>query len=618
MKRLLACSVSNVYKAFFAFSLITLLFFVRTSPSFADTIVPQVTAYGDDEISIVNCPLLPLPTPTDFPPSPPDVVPTPTPIPPDCVRGAYYPGVFGFISEPDMDQIFTVTIDFGDGTTSQPIAIDGSTLSPDSYAMYYNPGMSHIYTQRGNYPIAVTVTDSNGGSTTVGAGTAVIDNPPEITNPVGGQVVSGGSRFTEIGPGGGSVVAGQQYTEQGAFTDPNTDATSWSGWENDGSGQVPLDIDQINHTFSYTYTFTTPGWNSLTLYIVDDQGQWVQKTMQYFAVANNQPPVVASLSDATVDQGDTYTSSGSFTDPDSTSWTASVDYGDGSGAQSLALDGTNFSLSHQYLKTGAYTVTVSVVDDQNAAGTTTATITVNNVAPSVGTITLTPATVKINTTLSALAAFSDPGIFDTHTAVWNWGNGSTNGSVTESNGSGQVTGSHTYTSIGSYLISLTVTDNGGLSGSAQTVAAVIPTNGLAGANLTRTNYAGADLSSQNLNGSNLSYATFMNTNLSSAMLKGVNASSANFSGANFTAADLSGANLTGANLSGGNLTDANLSGANLTSANLTSANLTGANLKGVNFHSATIVGVIWSNTICPDGTNSNVHGNTCTGHGGGL
>ncbi len=81
-------------------------------------------------------------------------------------------------------------------------------------------------------------------------------------------------------------------------------------------------------------------------------------------------------------------------------------------------------------------------------------------------------------------------------------------------------------------------------------------------------------------------------------------------GANLTKAALSGAALTGANLTGANLAGAILTGANLTGANLTKANLTGA----VMTH-AVVTGVIWSNTTCPDSTNSSSNGGTCAGHG---
>jgi len=82
-------------------------------------------------------------------------------------------------------------------------------------------------------------------------------------------------------------------------------------------------------------------------------------------------------------------------------------------------------------------------------------------------------------------------------------------------------------------------------------------------------------------------------------------------------------NLAGAYLANANLSAANLKGANLSRANLSGANLTNANLKDVVFTDATLLGAqlagantnaLWSNTICPDGTNSDANGGTCIGH----
>lgn len=74
-------------------------------------------------------------------------------------------------------------------------------------------------------------------------------------------------------------------------------------------------------------------------------------------------------------------------------------------------------------------------------------------------------------------------------------------------------------------------------------------------------------------------------------------------------ATLAGCNLSGVNLSGASLSGADLSGANLNRADLSGADLSGADLSGANLNR-----VIWSGTICPDGTNSNNDGNTCLGH----
>ena len=51
--------------------------------------------------------------------------------------------------------------------------------------------------------------------------------------------------------------------------------------------------------------------------------------------------------------------------------------------------------------------------------------------------------------------------------------------------------------------------------------------------------------------------------------------------------------------------------ADLLDADLTGANLTGADLSGADLNGAALTGVIWSNTICPDGTNSDNDGDTC-------
>lgn len=102
------------------------------------------------------------------------------------------------------------------------------------------------------------------------------------------------------------------------------------------------------------------------------------QTFSPLASPPDTPPSVSSLQNTTLNEGDTYTASGSFTDPDSASWTATVDYGDGSGTQNLPLSGQTFSLNHQYTTTGVYTVLVTVTDDQNVSGTATAQIVVHD------------------------------------------------------------------------------------------------------------------------------------------------------------------------------------------------------------------------------------------------
>jgi len=188
-------------------------------------------------------------------------------------------------------------------------------------------------------------------------------------------------------------------------------------------------------------------------------------------LVQNVPPTVNAGPDATVDEGSTFNSSGSFTDPGPDTWTATVDYGDGSGVKPLALKpNKTFDLNHVYADNDTYTVTVVVTDDDGGVGTGTATVTVNNVAPTLDagpdqeitaayTISLTPAT------------FNDKGTLDTHTATIDWDDGTLKaGMVTETPfgppGStagmdGTVDSSHIYPISGEYTVLVTVTDDNG-------------------------------------------------------------------------------------------------------------------------------------------------------------
>ena len=53
----------------------------------------------------------------------------------------------------------------------------------------------------------------------------------------------------------------------------------------------------------------------------------------------------------------------SFADPGADPWSATVNYGDGAGAETLVLSGKSFALSHTYMLAGTFTVTVRISDD---------------------------------------------------------------------------------------------------------------------------------------------------------------------------------------------------------------------------------------------------------------
>ncbi len=131
------------------------------------------------------------------------------------------------------------------------------------------------------------------------------------------------------------------------------------------------------------------------------------------------------------------------------------------------------------------------------------------------------------------------------------------------------------------------------------------------------NFSGANFTDSVLWDFDIIRSNLSNTNFSnSQLLSGVVISSSDFSNANFTDSllDLSfeQTNLTNANFTNADITEGT---SNFFQSNLTNANFTNANLTGVtNLDTSTRTGIIWSNTICPDGTNSDANGYTCEEH----
>lgn len=100
-------------------------------------------------------------------------------------------------------------------------------------------------------------------------------------------------------------------------------------------------------------------------------------------------------------------------------------------------------------------------------------------APQVGSLNIAPNPVQLTKMTTATATFADPDIVDTHTAIWDWGDGSlSTGNVTESNGSGNVAGAHAYNQAGDYIVTLKVIDNHGVEGirTENVTAYAIPSN----------------------------------------------------------------------------------------------------------------------------------------------
>jgi hypothetical protein len=127
---------------------------------------------------------------------------------------------------------------------------------------------------------------------------------------------------------------------------------------------------------------------------------------------------------------------------------------------------------------GTRVVTAKIADKDGGVTEYTGSVTINNVAPTVGTIIAPIAPMAVGTVVNVRVPFTDPGSGDTHTAVIDWDDASTSaGTVSyaegETGGTPKVEGSHTYTTPGIYTIKITVTDDDGGSGSSSFLYVVV-------------------------------------------------------------------------------------------------------------------------------------------------
>ncbi|MGD2162279.1 MAG: PKD domain-containing protein, partial [Anaerolineales bacterium] len=100
------------------------------------------------------------------------------------------------------------------------------------------------------------------------------------------------------------------------------------------------------------------------------------------------PPVIELQDELTLDEGESFKIEGKVSDPDSSTWTASVDFGDGGESHSIEITDGTFSIAGVYGDNGDYTLEVLVSDETGAEGFATVQVSVENVDPEISTTTL--------------------------------------------------------------------------------------------------------------------------------------------------------------------------------------------------------------------------------------
>jgi hypothetical protein len=184
----------------------------------------------------------------------------------------------------------------------------------------------------------------------------------------------------------------------------------------------------------------------------------------------NVAPVVDAGADSDIDEGTTFTRTVTVDDPGPDSFTATVDWGDGT-TEDLGTVEASFDISRAFPDDAAVTVEVCV-DDGDDTGCDQFSLGVDNVAPA---IVDDPVLVggDEGSALAAAAAFTDPGA-DTWSTALTWGDGNT---LLAALVERSVPITHTYLQDGVYSGEVCVTDDDGGSDCAvltATIANVAP------------------------------------------------------------------------------------------------------------------------------------------------
>jgi hypothetical protein len=221
------------------------------------------------------------------------------------------------------------------------------------------------------------------------------------------------------------------------------------------NGSFDPDGDAITITQSPAGPYLL-GNTLVTLTVTDGKGGSSQCTAT--VTVTNNPPTASAGGPYSVNEGGSIIVTASGSDPEGGALSYAWDL-DNNGTFETPGQSVTFSAAGLDGPTSR-TIKVRVTDTCGLSKVAATTVNVLNVAPTVGAITAPLDPTQVNTIINTSAGFTDPGIPDTHTAVWDWGDVATSaGVVTETNGSGTVSGNHSYTTPGVYTLKLTVTDD---------------------------------------------------------------------------------------------------------------------------------------------------------------
>jgi hypothetical protein len=354
------------------------------------------------------------------------------------------------------------------------------TLTPAQLA-----GLTITSPVTGSFSVVVTATATaaSDGSTASSAATLSVSVKNSLPSGVG------------VSLSATTINEGDSITLSGTFTDPASldTHTVVIGWGDGSSDTVNLAAGVFNFGGVTHQYLDNPGGLSgtypISVTVSDEDG--ASGSAVTSVTVNNVPPanIQLALSALSIDEGGSVSLSGSFTDPGTLdTHTVAINWGDGtSSTANLTAGVLSFSsVSHQYLDnpgglSGAYPISVTVVDQDGASGSAVTSVTVNNVPPANILVVVSPPSIDEGGSVSLSGSFTDPGTLDTHTVAINWGDG-TSSTANLTAGVLSFSGvSHLYADSpggapsASYSISVTVVDEDGASGSAAASVTVVNT-----------------------------------------------------------------------------------------------------------------------------------------------
>src|SRR5205807_1655832 len=264
--------------------------------------------------------------------------------------------------------------------------------------------------------------------------------------------------------GEGSAVA----FNLGSFYDAGVQDNPWAVQVSWGDGAA--DTSAANSTGSLgtlAHSFAANGVYTVTVKVTDKDGASDSGT--FHAYPTQRPSDLTAAANQNAGEGSAVAFNlGSFYDAGvkDNPWAVQVSWGDGSADTfSTTSTGSLGTLAHSFADNGVYTVTVTVTDKDNTAGSGAVQVNVANQAPVV-----TAAGNQTANEGSAVAfdlgSFADAGTQDSPWAVQvSWGDGSAAATFSTSTQGSLGTLAHSFTDNGAYTVTVKVTDKDGASSS---------------------------------------------------------------------------------------------------------------------------------------------------------